>query len=89
MKRSARNSAESSSLHPTSFDRHSNTVFSPSDIVGPSPVTSNGTDATEIEDEASEEVHDAELSPPSIQSSDSVVTVGKLYILLNVAYFLQ
>jgi hypothetical protein len=26
-------------------------AFSPSDMVGPSPVTSNGTDTTEIEDE--------------------------------------
>jgi hypothetical protein len=30
--------------------------MSPSDIVGPSPVTSNGTETTEIEDEANEEV---------------------------------
>ena len=50
-------------------------MFSPSDIVGPSPVTSNGTDATEIEDEASEEVHEVEMSPPSVQSSDSLTTV--------------
>jgi hypothetical protein len=30
--------------------------MSPSDLVGPSPVTSNGTETTEIEDEASDEV---------------------------------
>lgn len=30
--------------------------MSPSDIVGPSPVTSNGTETTEIEDDATEEV---------------------------------
>lgn len=32
-------------------------VLSPSDIVGPSPVTSNGTEITEIEDEAVEDLH--------------------------------
>lgn len=31
-------------------------IMSPSDIVGPSPVTSNGTETTEIEDDATEEV---------------------------------
>lgn len=31
--------------------------MSPSDIVGPSPVTSNGTETTEIEDDASEDIH--------------------------------
>ena len=31
--------------------------MSPSDIVGPSPVTSNGTETTEIEDDISEDVH--------------------------------
>ena len=34
-------------------------MLSPSDIVGPSPVTSNGTETTEIEDDASEEVYQA------------------------------
>lgn len=34
----------------------SSNIMSPSDIVGPSPVTSNGTEITEIEDEATEEV---------------------------------
>jgi len=34
-------------------------VLSPSDIVGPSPVTSNGTETTEIEDDVSEEVQQA------------------------------
>lgn len=32
-------------------------LMSPSDIVGPSPVTSNGTETTEIEDEEAEEPH--------------------------------
>ncbi|KAG5927920.1 hypothetical protein E4U42_001562 [Claviceps africana] len=31
-------------------------IMSPSDIVGPSPVTSNGTETTEIEDDASDEI---------------------------------
>lgn len=31
-------------------------VMSPSDIVGPSPVTSNGTETTEIEDDVSEDI---------------------------------
>lgn len=51
-------------------------MFSPSDMVGPSPVTSNGTDATEIEDEVSEDVNEAELSPPHTTASvDSQATV--------------
>jgi len=33
-----------------------NSLMSPSDIVGPSPVTSVGTEVTEIEDDMSEEV---------------------------------
>ena len=37
-------------------------VMSPSDIVGPSPVTSNGTETTEIEDDPSEEVHQDDTS---------------------------
>lgn len=32
-------------------------LMSPSDIVGPSPVTSTGTATTEIEDEEADEVH--------------------------------
>lgn len=31
-------------------------VLSPSDIVGPSPVTSNGTETTEIEDDVADDV---------------------------------
>lgn len=37
-------------------------------MVGPSPVTSNGTDATEIEDEASDEAQE-QVSPPSVPGS--------------------
>jgi hypothetical protein len=50
---------DSASLRPNSVNRmsaQSMHVMSPSDIVGPSPVTSNGTETTEIEDDASEEV---------------------------------
>ncbi|KAL2136636.1 hypothetical protein VTI74DRAFT_2665 [Chaetomium olivicolor] len=47
---------DSQSLRPHSFMRPSSAhLMSPcSDIVGPSPVTSNGTETTEIEDEATE-----------------------------------
>lgn len=50
--------------------------MSPSDMVGPSPVTSNGTDNTEIEDEVADDIHDGELSPPehngSLESHNTV-----------------
>ncbi len=43
--------------------------MSPSDIVGPSPVTSNGTETTEIEDEVSEEALAANsMANPAPQS---------------------
>ncbi|KAF4470027.1 hypothetical protein FALBO_3068 [Fusarium albosuccineum] len=51
---------DTSSLRPSSANRMSSSsynVMSPSDIVGPSPVTSNGTETTEIEDDVSEDVH--------------------------------
>ncbi|TVY59497.1 hypothetical protein LCER1_G000138 [Lachnellula cervina] len=52
---SARSSVESASLHPKPIDDglspSSALMASPSDMVGPSPVTSNGTETTEIEDE--------------------------------------
>ncbi|OAQ76129.1 hypothetical protein VFPBJ_08489 [Purpureocillium lilacinum] len=53
---------DSSMLRPSSAQRissHPMNVLSPSDIVGPSPVTSNGTETTEIEDDVSEEVQQA------------------------------
>jgi hypothetical protein len=53
---------DSASLRPHSANRFSSQsmhVMSPSDIVGPSPVTSNGTETTEIEDDATEEVRRA------------------------------
>ncbi|OAA49698.1 hypothetical protein ISF_09401 [Cordyceps fumosorosea ARSEF 2679] len=54
----------SSSLQPSSANRISsnpnlNQLLSPSDLVGPSPVTSNGTEATEIEDDVADDL----LSP--------------------------
>lgn len=54
-------------------------MTSPSDMVGPSPVTSNGTATTEIEDEAADDMHDGdpplESSRPSTANSNSVITV--------------
>lgn len=75
-----------SSLRPNSIDRGlspsnqaNNSMFSPitpSDMVGPSPVTSNGTETTEIEDEVSDNIQEGELSPPTTNgSSDSHATV--------------
>lgn len=54
-------------LKPMSYVRpHSAHLLSPaSDIVGPSPVTSNGTETTEIDDEEQETV-----SPPQVTSPD-------------------
>ncbi|KAG6009750.1 hypothetical protein E4U21_001499 [Claviceps maximensis] len=50
---------DSKMMRPNSVNRISSipmNVMSPSDIVGPSPVTSNGTETTEIEDDASDEI---------------------------------
>ncbi|KAK7914737.1 hypothetical protein PG985_012440 [Apiospora marii] len=61
-------SVESNTLRPSSIARASsanNHLMSPSDIVGPSPVTSVGTEVTEIEDEASD---DAKLESASEHS---------------------
>jgi len=79
--RSARNSQESSHLRPNSIDDNTNglQMTSPSDMVGPSPVTSNGTETTEIEDEVADDVQAQEIrpSPPRIVgSADSQATVG-------------
>ncbi|KAI3340685.1 hypothetical protein F4824DRAFT_398223 [Ustulina deusta] len=66
-------STESSGLRPSSAAAARSSpapyLLSPSDIVGPSPVTSVGTEATEIEDEVSDEAQslssaaDSELQP--------------------------
>lgn len=61
---------DASSLRPSSAaaarsSSMSNHLMSPSDIVGPSPVTSVGTEATEIEDEASDDARIESSSPES------------------------
>ncbi|CZS95276.1 hypothetical protein WAI453_011267 [Rhynchosporium graminicola] len=81
---STRNSQESSHLRPNSIDEHSTNglqMTSPSDMVGPSPVTSNGTETTEIEDEVSDDVQPQEIrpSPPRmVGSADSQATLKRL-----------
>lgn len=65
-------SMESSSLRPSSAASRSytmnNHLMSPSDIVGPSPVTSVGTEVTEIDDEASDDARLDFTSPISSRS---------------------
>ncbi|KAH8813323.1 hypothetical protein F5884DRAFT_333331 [Xylogone sp. PMI_703] len=70
---SARSSAEGSGLRPTSsdgglFPSAALMAASPSDMVGPSPVTSNGTEITEIEDEISEDVQEEKTESPHASS---------------------
>lgn len=62
-------------LKPMSYVRpHSAHLLSPaSDIVGPSPVTSNGTETTEIDDEEQESV-----SPPPVTETESAPQVGAI-----------
>ncbi|KAI1282930.1 hypothetical protein F5Y07DRAFT_409926 [Xylaria sp. FL0933] len=72
-------SAESSGLRPSSAAAAARSspapfLLSPSDMVGPSPVTSVGTEATEIEDEASDEA----LSLSSAADSESQPQLLKL-----------
>lgn len=73
---------EPSLLRPKSRDGHSTNglhmIISPNDMVGPSPVTSNGTESTEIEDEIADDVQEQEVrpSPPRpVGSGDSQATV--------------
>jgi hypothetical protein len=64
---------DSSLLRPSSVNRvssHSTHMMSPSDIVGPSPVTSNGTETTEIEDDASDEIDVLSNTGSSSQRSE-------------------
>jgi hypothetical protein len=61
-------SVDASSLRPSSAaaaraSSISSHLMSPSDIVGPSPVTSVGTEVTEIEDEASDDARIRSASP--------------------------
>lgn len=56
-------------------------LVSPSDLVGPSPVTSNGTETTEIEDEESDEVHQPSyrgVQEPQVRFSASEATCTKV-----------
>lgn len=75
--RSTSNSVDSQSLRPTSYMRpHSAHLMSPSsDIVGPSPVTSNGTETTEIEDDALSDAGDQAV-PAETGSTPQVRTSG-------------
>ncbi|KUJ24194.1 uncharacterized protein LY89DRAFT_14036 [Mollisia scopiformis] len=81
---SARNSSDSSRLRPNSIEDgglspNSLQMTSPSDMVGPSPVTSNGTETTEIEDEAADEVEEEHNTPPRVaESVDSQATLKRL-----------
>ncbi|KAK3329450.1 hypothetical protein B0H66DRAFT_25440 [Apodospora peruviana] len=60
--------SDTQSLRPNSFMRPSSAhLMSPSsDIVGPSPVTSNGTETTEIEDDLAEEHAEDNARHPSL-----------------------
>jgi len=76
--RSARSSADASSLHPNSIGRSPAVeVISPSDMVGPSPVTSNGTETTDIEDDVVDEESEAALEHPR---SDAQVSHASIHI---------
>ncbi|KAJ4315547.1 hypothetical protein N0V84_008310 [Fusarium piperis] len=73
-------STDSSYLRPGSIHRMTSSSFnvmSPSDIVGPSPVTSNGTETTEIEDDIAEDIHrDIFESKPSRRSELLMLTTN-------------
>lgn len=94
MFRSSPSPADSQSLRPDSAQRMSASLslVSPSDLVGPSPVTSNGTETTEIEDEESDEVHQPSYrgaqepqvrvsSPRSTSSEGDANHLGQLMML--------
>ncbi|KAM3442312.1 hypothetical protein NHJ13734_002420 [Beauveria thailandica] len=80
----------SGSLRPSSANRISSNpnpsqLLSPSDLVGPSPVTSNGTETTEIEDDVADDLlspqdgdptQNTELLPLTTTLSDSVHQQG-------------
>ncbi|PBP25878.1 hypothetical protein BUE80_DR003130 [Diplocarpon rosae] len=81
---SARSSQDSSLLRPNSIDGHSTNgpqISSPSDLVEPSPVTSTGTETTEIEDEVADDVQAQKIrpSPPRlVGSGDSQATLKRI-----------
>lgn len=57
--------------------------MSPSDIVGPSPVTSNGTETTEIEDDATEEVQAASYADAAAERRRSEVREASTGIIFQ------
>ncbi|KAH7197220.1 uncharacterized protein B0J16DRAFT_377672 [Fusarium flagelliforme] len=72
---------DSSSLRPNSVNRMSSSsynVMSPSDIVGPSPVTSNGTETTEIEDDVSEDIEREVTNKQSARRSELLMLTTNL-----------
>ncbi|KAL7943208.1 hypothetical protein V8C42DRAFT_115842 [Trichoderma barbatum] len=74
---------DSSSLRPDSLHHrlssHSMHMLSPSDIVGPSPVTSNGTETTEIEDDVADDFElDHVASAPPPRHSDMLMLTTNL-----------
>lgn len=80
--RSTPNPVDSQTLRPTSYVRsHSAHLMSPSsDIVGPSPVTSNGTETTEIEDEALSETGD-QVAPVETGGTPQVRELGMVSLM--------
>ena len=82
-----RNSATHSKLRPSSIDAASPNGLQlmspvPSDMVGPSPVTSNGTNTTDIEDEVADDVQQVRPMPSkAFDSADPGTTVcGSIFI---------
>ncbi|KAL7817681.1 hypothetical protein V8C44DRAFT_245359 [Trichoderma aethiopicum] len=73
---------DSSSLRPDSMHHrlsHSMNMLSPSDIVGPSPVTSNGTETTEIEDDVADDIEqDHGAGGNSYRHSDNLLLATNL-----------
>ncbi|KAH0530507.1 hypothetical protein TsFJ059_005119 [Trichoderma semiorbis] len=74
---------DSSSLRPDSLHHrlssHSMNLLSPSDIVGPSPVTSNGTETTEIEDDVADDLElDHHVAGPPPRHSDMFMLTTNL-----------
>jgi hypothetical protein len=50
-------------------------------MVGPSPVTSNGTATTDIEDEATEGVDEEETTPEALKADDGSVRSPLLLLI--------
>jgi hypothetical protein len=72
---------DTASLRPSSANRISSNnfhVLSPSDIVGPSPVTSNGTETTEIEDDVAEDIEQNQSADVDADLRSEVRSVVRL-----------